>query len=91
MKFTVMVNRPLILIVISLLQITPDMPESLVYSTPAPVPISLEGDQFDFSTADIERRDFTIEFGIIVIFPLALMLVILLILSYAMFGGREGV
>ena len=53
--------------------------------------LGLVGDEFDYSTADIQRRDFTIEFGLIIIFPLVLMLVILVILSYVMFGRREGV
>ncbi len=47
--------------------------------------------EFDYSTADIPRRDFRVEFGLLIIFPLVLMLVILLLLSYVMFGRREGV
>ena len=53
--------------------------------------LGLVGDEFDYATADIQRRDFRIEFGLIIIFPLVLMLVILVILSYVMFGRREGV
>ena len=53
--------------------------------------LGLVGDEFDYSTADIQHRDFRVEFGLIIIFPLVVMLVILVILSYVMFGRREGV
>ena len=68
-----------------------NLKETDASAPPNPQPIALVGDEFDYSTANIKRRNFAIEFGLIIIFPLVLMVIILFILSYVMFGRREGV